>query len=386
MNARPFSRISVMAVVGATAAAASLPVHAQGPTRDDLLWTFLEQYLVIDDLELHADVVARVYSSDDPDENAAVDGEPIEGSFDFWSRGSMYRHEMYMDPTRYSDVDTVITYNNVHFQLLRRDLRTLGFMDDDQDVFGMGIANPLLEVLQFLYPMDDSNWMHEVKLQAIQADEQDFEDRASQAEWDPQSPMMAPVATFPGATLNGIEYDYRVQFVLQGSRLLPVAVNTVVGGEVWMTLELSDFFTVSLGGGTTYWPGTIEQRVYGDESEILESFNWTIDDFDVSGAFSSDIFTIGSSEFDVAWDADELTVVMAPGDQFSEPWRNVDAPTWRVASSDEEVGRSRVAVVALDGETPSRRISLAAFTLAGGLLIGASVFPWLKTRNSSTTR
>lgn len=289
-------------VVAVVTAGHAGPAHALD--LGEKLRNFVQQYLDLTEVEVHWEVTARFHAVHAGD-NVVADGEPTFGTFSFWSRGAKYRQDMYMDPARYTEVDTSIAFNGFEFQVHRRDLDSLAFGTGDQTMFGMGLPNPLMEVLQFLYPLTDDNWMHEITLQAVQTDE-DLWDRVAGVEWDQQAPSSAPIGYFPGGTLHGISYTYEVHFVADGDLLLPIAIHMMTSGGTWMSTMLSDYFSAS----GQWWPGVIEHTVY-DGMDVEEEMTYVVTDFHAEPDFDDSIFTLDDSSVSFIWDADEQTMASA---------------------------------------------------------------------------
>lgn len=288
---RTFTVWMVLAVV-----AAGHPGLAHALDLGEKLSNFVRQYLDLTEVELHWDVTARFHVAHAGD-NVVADGEPTLGTFSFWSRAAKYRQDMYMEPARYTEVDTSIAFNGSEFQVHRRDLDSLAFGAGDQTMFGMGLPNPLTEVLQFLYPLTDDNWMHEIKLQTVQSDE-NLWDRVAGVEWDQEAPSSAPIGYFAGGTLHGISYTYEVHFVAEGDLLLPIAIHKVTRGGTWMSTMLSDYFTA----GGQWWPGVIEHTVFNGV-DVVEEMMYVVTSFDSDPDFDDLIFTLDDSTVGFVWDA-----------------------------------------------------------------------------------
>ncbi len=275
--------------------------QVQGP--DDALVSYVNQFLTIDRVQFSAAVVLRVHV--ETCDGCASDGDPIDGTYAAAYRDNRYRIDMLLDDTRFPDVDTVVAFNGALFQLHRRDESTLALSTTDQASFGAAIPDPLVESLQFLYPLIDAAPLTQLKLASIRQDEE-IAERLFAVTWVSVDNDGA-VAVFPGGTLDGVSYVHRVRFRYVGSLLAPEIIERVEGERVLSKYSVNTYTTQTVGQTMTVWPQTVSYRSYDEEGQVLAEFAFTIGSLTLDGTVSEDLFTLDVAPA-IVWNADEQQI------------------------------------------------------------------------------
>jgi len=298
MNSVSKSRLSIFAMACVSLVMVSA-THAERDFSD-----LVDQFEAIDTIQFNATVDARL-TAPDPEIEACglvVSDQVIEGKFDYVASGDQYRVDSFMDTSLYPQMDTTIAYDGDYFQMLMAQ-GTLTLKPVDTDAVTLSLPNPILELAQFLDPLDDDNADRRKQLKVVRtlAANASLDD----VQWETVNlnGTQRERTILPGGTYNGVEYEHHV-YVQPGDRDRPVRIDrvTVDDGTVHTSARFSHYVKHLTGQAEFHWPTNVELVKLNTQGEPQASFSYVIHNLKVNEPVDESEFTIDWSLADRVWD------------------------------------------------------------------------------------
>jgi hypothetical protein len=234
----------------------------------------------------------------------------IMGEIEYWAAGDNYRINSYVDPAKYPGMDTQVAYNGERFQLLRLSASTLSYSVRDSASLLPILPNPLLELLQFRYPVTDENSPYRLRLKDIVKDK--IPDAFWNVEWVSvkEKHRILERAEFPGGTYEGQEYVHAV-YAVPGSRNKPVRIDRVTARGPVTSAEFSHYFRVDTADGPSFWPRRVVLKAFDVEGEQVGKISFIITSFSLGAKIPPETFTISLEAAERVWDDDRAEFVVS---------------------------------------------------------------------------
>lgn len=290
-------------VVGVGLAYLSFTAFGQSSPSPDLRDLF-EQYRAVSSLHFVASVEVTMSATAAACCQYIPPGITIKGSMEFWAEGGNYRVNSYMEPDKYPGMDTQIAYNGEKFQMLRLSANTLSYSSQDQPGGVMSLPNPLLELIQFRYPVTDANAHLSQRFKDVTGD------HVPPSFWNSawtsveEDLRMMDRVEYPGGRYEGRDYVHHV-FAMPGARNLPVRIDRVTASGARITSsEFSQFEKIAAGNLATYWPQIAVLRAFEENGKEAGRMSFILKHLEVNAEFAPEVFTIDTDGVRV-WD-DEL--------------------------------------------------------------------------------
>lgn len=288
-------------------AVVSLPGTASGQTPPEGLAGLIHQYQAVSSLHFSATgEIVMGLPCDCQIEGPEVElSAPFSGLLEYWAEGERYFIRSWAEPDKYPGVQTEVAWDGQQFQLLLSS-GTLSVSSVNSNALLPVLPNPLLELLQFRYPVTDQSYGTELELQWKDVQQDVVPAGFWRVKWAPvvESGQKLERATFPGGTYEGREYVHHV-FVLEGARNRPVRIDRV-GPEGRMTsTEFSDYRRLDTASGPTFWPQKIVLRAFDHQGAPVGFISFVLTDLAVNVDFADEVFTIPPDRALSVWDDDQ---------------------------------------------------------------------------------
>lgn len=291
-----------LVIAGLATLSAPLSARAGTPPVElrEGLDAFVDQFLVHTGIEYGGAVQVRLFA--ELGEDFRDDGTPIEGNFQAFVRGEKYRQVMYLDPTGYPGVNEETAFNGTMAQELRHDEAYMAFKQGDTTSYGIVIPDPFAELLQFLYPYNDTD-ASTIRFVTPFADST-LSQRLDNVEWISWSAESAQ-AQVPGGTLDDLSYIYSITFSrsVDPAFMVPTRIDRIANGQVRTQLDASGYSDVQQGQRTYRWPTALTYRSFAPDGSLLGQYTYTLT-VDLSSGFADDVFTIEFGPGVRLWDVD----------------------------------------------------------------------------------
>lgn len=296
-------------IIGAFAARSGRALEGSGPADPD---TIFEQFRTLRALHFSAAISATfsMAFADDPDPPAAALGVPIAGTLQYWAAGDRYRIESSFDNERFPGMSMRVAYDGRVFEMALPDGTVTTSAHEKSAALPILAPNPLLELVQYRFPISDENVAREFRLKDLQAAPLG----TPAFNWALDNLRGEPVerAVLPGAVHDGQAYVHHV-FVQPGQRGKPIRIDRVTGDGVATTSEFTDYMTVDTVRGPTYWPRRIVIQAYNPGGESVASLTYSILQLEVDGEYGDEVFTVRQGPTDRVWDDDRSEFLQAGG-------------------------------------------------------------------------
>ncbi len=284
--------------------------EALGDRRNpEQLADLIHQFQRIKSLSFAADVSMVQYALDDCTFDLELPlGEPILGRFEYWAADGRYRANSYVDPDRLPGWQTQVAYDGRRFQLLLPN-GVLSYSAQDSAAIVPGLPNPLLELLQFRYPLTDDTAHLSVQLKDVRGDQVPAE--FFQVDWVRMQDGSRELerAVFPGGIFQGQSYVHHV-YVLAGSRHMPVRIDRVSEGRVVSSVEFSEYDRLDSAAGPTFWPRKVILRTFTSDGRPAAEIAYDLGQIAVDLELPPEIFVIHSGSAPAGiWDDDRREFV-----------------------------------------------------------------------------
>ena len=205
-------------------------------------------------------------------------------------------------------MQTEVAYDGRRFQLLRSD-GTLSYSGQDSAVILPVLPNPLLELLQFRYPLTDENFQFQLRLKDVRNDQ--VQKRFFDVKWASieEGGRLLERAIFPGGTYEGRSYVHHV-YAVPGRRHVPIRIERVTEHGVLMTAaEFSDYCQLDTPSGPTYWPQEVVLRAFGCEGSEVVKMSFVFSAIEADVEIPEEVFVIGAQDAARVWDDDRREFV-----------------------------------------------------------------------------
>jgi len=289
------------------AAVAALVVLAQQPQQPASgsptappaadLRSLLEQFQAVTSMHLSANVeilltdkFAEALTESDAPLPAAAVNRPFAGRFEFLACGDRYRVQSHADPA-YPGALSSAAYDGHEFQIRMGD--DLGVIQGaDVDTALPGFPHPLLQLLQFRYPVTDATYAEEVRLKDVAGDAAP----ASfwEVSWTEVEADGVPLeqAVFAGGDYEGHAYVHRV-LTPRGERNRPCRIDRVAtDGQVLTSARFSDYRPADQGPASAAWPRRVVLEAFNAEGQLAARLSYEITMLAIDLPMSSDLFVL----------------------------------------------------------------------------------------------
>lgn len=280
-----------------------------GPEQADLADLF-SQFQSVSSLHFSASVsISLIPVEGECDCNLIrVPGEAIFGHVGYWAADDRYRISSHVDPDRFPGMQTDIAYDGRRFQLLRSD-GTLSYSGHDSAVILPVLPNPLLDLVQFRYPLTDENYQFAPRLKDVR------NDRPPTGFFDvpwvsvDDGGRSLERAIFPGGTYEGRSYVHQV-YALPGQRHTPARIERVTEDGVMMTsAEFTDYCQLDTPSGPTYWPQEVVLRAFDSQGNEVVKMSFVLSTIEVDAEIPEEVFVISTQAAARVWDDDRREFV-----------------------------------------------------------------------------
>ncbi len=273
---------------------------ADGQATGDLR-EVLEQFRRVSAIHFFASVeIVLKYVPCDNCPDVQPTGLPISGTVEYWATGDRYRLNSWAEPHSYPGVQTQVAYDGRRYQLLRSD-GTLSYSSEDSDRLLPTLPNPLLELLQFRYPITDANYQSDLRLKDVRRDAIPADLLASSWTAVEEGERRLERTRLPGGTYEGQAYFYYV-YVSPGRRSAPLRIDRVGEGGRLTSAEFSDYVERASSRGPTYWPKRIVLRAFDAGGSATVTMSFQLTEFSVDTPLPREIFVIRPDSAARVWD------------------------------------------------------------------------------------
>lgn len=311
-------RIGLLGIVACVAVAFCL-VGGAGPSPDGAdLADLVAQFQSIPGLRFSAVAEVVVVFPPEGDEWGTPNlpaGVPVLGYMEYSAAGDHYKVNSYLDPDKCPGMQTQVAYDGEKFQLLLSN-GTLSCSAHDNAGPLPVLLNPMLQLLQFRYPLTDQNYhQFEPRLKDVRTDATPPEffnvDWVQVQEGD----RLLERAVFPGGTHEEQAYVHHV-YVVPGSRNMPVRIDRVTEHGRVTSAEFSDYVRRDSVGGPSFWPQNVLLRAFDSSGAEVGRVSYALSDIAVDVAYSQEAFAISPDSALRVWDDDRrefVTPAQNPG-------------------------------------------------------------------------
>ncbi|MCK6456540.1 MAG: hypothetical protein L6Q92_08430 [Phycisphaerae bacterium] len=298
-------------------AALSFALCRESKARAEELSDLFAQFQSLSSIAMTADVTVVVDSSVNCLEYLPPDERPLTGShqeqqnpdtttvtgrYEFWADADRYRVNSYLDPAKLPGMQTEVAFDGFRFQLLLSN-GTLSYASRDHSTLLPVLQNPLLELLQFRYPLTDETRDTEIRLKDVVRDQVSPEFWAREWTTVEIGDRKLERAEFPGGRYEGHEYVHHV-FAMPGQRSRPIRIDRVSDRRLHTASEFLDYRQADSAAGPAWWPHRIILRAFSDEGETVGSITFVINYFRVDGTIPDSTFRISPTHALRVWDDD----------------------------------------------------------------------------------
>lgn len=287
-----------------SAARADLPVESDG------LRSLFAQFQADRSVYFKAGVEILIIRADAsyPAEYQGVVGVPIDAEVEYWAEGERYHYRSQVENDNLTCYNGAVAFDGDQFQIFFGESRLLSVSSTDKaGVFGV-LPNPILQLVQYRYPVSDQNDPVSVRLKDIRSD------LVPESFWNvvwtnvpapPNSPNRAmKVAQFPGSEYEGQDYVQNV-FVPVGLGSQPARIELVTtSGRIFASIEFGDYITIGEGAEQTWWPRSVVMTGYESDGTPAIELRYTITALAVNAEIPVEEFRIDPTEATKLWDDD----------------------------------------------------------------------------------
>ncbi|MCC6285598.1 MAG: hypothetical protein IT439_09925 [Phycisphaerales bacterium] len=301
---RLLRRAAVTFLLAACGFGASAQVGSGGPPDPDAgLAAWVNQYLVAPAMHIDSDIAVRIWDTEFGPE-FVTDGTDIAGEFaSWWQSDDSYLLDIAVDPAGYPGVDVAFAWDGSMFAEWRRDQGSLAYSANDWNELGIVLRDPIMDLLQFVYPVSDATIMSPTKLSTVQNDG-DLATRLAGANWQRVSTSGA-TAVFPGATVDGVTFVTYADFEWHSNRLVPVKIEHVANTVVVASIVAGGYVTRTHAGVTYTWPTNVVFRGFNEEGTLQAEIEYDLDTLEVASGYPGSTFEIDWLLAESVWSIDE---------------------------------------------------------------------------------
>ncbi len=266
------------------------------PPSSDLRSLF-EQFQAVTSMQLSANVeillteqFAEALTESDAPLPAAAVNQPFTGRFEFLACGDRYRVQSLAD-SAYPGALSSAAYDGHEFQMqMGGDLNMARAGDVNTAL--PGFPHPLLQLLQFCYPVTDATYAWEVRLKDVTSD------TLAAGFWEvPWTDVEADglaleEAIFPGGDYEGRTYVHRV-VTPRGERNRPCRIDRVAAdGHLLTSASFSDYRPADQGQASAWWPRRVVLEAFNAEGLPAGRLSYEITTLAIDVPMSSDLFVL----------------------------------------------------------------------------------------------
>lgn len=302
--------IFALAFVLAPVARGDVPHESQG------LRSLFRQFQSAVSLSFQSSVVVELHAadaSDSPEFQKAV-GTPVKGEVEFRAAGDHYHFISRAEADKLPGLTNSVAFDGNEFQLFFGGPRILSTSAQEKAGALAMLPNPLIELLQFRYPVTDQNEGRDVRFRDVQEDQ--VPDSFWAVTWSDETSSAGnsgPLkrAEFPGGSYQGQSYVHHV-YVPSGAGGRPVRIDRVAsGGQVLTSLEIGDYETIGSGSAQTCWPRWFRMVAFQPNGAPAVTLTFELTSLWVNADVSDRTFRI-SAPVRVRWDDDQRVFVPTP--------------------------------------------------------------------------
>jgi len=317
-----FSRRSVLLVLSGIAVCGSVGLLVAAVVKADPPGSFdlshvVRQFRLLDSLRFSATVELVQSRPADPGDTLPVDdcAGPVErpagplgvvgGHYECFASGDRYRVDSYLDPSKMPGMSTQVAFDGQSFQLLLPN-GTLSLGRQDSRLILPILTNPLLELVQFRYPLTDENQQYQLRLKDFRQDSDPpgfFDVPWTSVNEDGRT---LDRAVFPGGTFEGQHYVHHV-YAPPGAHHLPIRIDRVAEEFRVTSTEFSDYLQLESASGPVFLPRSVIMRAFDPAGEELLRISFTITQVQVDSAMNPEAFLIDRSIARKIWDDEART-------------------------------------------------------------------------------
>lgn len=248
-----------------------------------------------------------------PAEYQSVVGTPVGAEVEYWADGERYHYRSHVEGNSLTCYNGAVAFDGDHFQILFDDAKVLSVSSTDKaGVLGV-LPNPILQLVQFRYPVDDRNDPVFVRLKDIRADQ------VGESFWNvtwtdfippPNGPNRAlKRAQFPGGVFEGEDYVQYVYVPAGSSHQLARIEWVTTTGRMFASVEFGDYLTSGTGVDQTCWPHSVVMTGYESDGTPALEMRYTLTDLFVNTEIPVEMFRIVPPEGAKVWDDDAQAFV-----------------------------------------------------------------------------
>jgi hypothetical protein len=254
--------------------------------------------------------VAQVFSSSNAppcEAEPSPPPEPVEGQLDYLASGDNYRINSYLEPDKAPGMQTQVAWDGQKFQLLLSN-GTLSCSSRNSASLLPILPNPLLELLQFRYPLTDENYRFDISLKDVRDDR--IPDEFFNVVWTrvEEGDRILERAVFPGGTYEDQTYVHQV-YTLPGHRNMPVRIDRVTKSGRITSAEFSDYVRLESSQGPTFWPRNVVLLAFDLDGIEAGRISYAIGNLAVNTEHPKAAFVLDPAAATRIWDDDRGTFV-----------------------------------------------------------------------------
>jgi hypothetical protein len=285
--------------------------HADNPmTLEDLFIQFQAIDVMAFDANVSVAIMTPVPAECTCVFSASPPSSPINGAYVHRVSGEKYRCDSYLDDTTISEMQTQVAYDGDDYQLLRSD-GTLSIRSQDTAQLLAILPNPIVELIQFCYPLTNATNATMVRIKDVVEDE--IPSSFFDIEWVTVQDGSRELkrAVFPGGDYEGSEYQHYV-YADEATLNQPVRIDRVTSTGNITSAEFFDYIRYDVGEIKAFWPTTIILRGYDPTThEEAVSITYEITYIELEEPMDDEVFVIDAAYAARVWD-DDLEVFLDP--------------------------------------------------------------------------
>lgn len=239
------------------------------------------------------------------------EGIPFAGAYEFKAAGTKYYVASSVDPAFMPWMNTKVAYDDTQYQLLRHD-GTLSLSPSDSPTVLPLLPNPLIELLQFRYPLTDANAHVQLRIRDV------WTDQVPESFWDvpwtlvQEDGITRERAVFPGGVHDGRAYVHHV-VVPATLRRRPLRIDRVSDtGQLITRTEFADYRRLDTSAGPAYWPHRITLKSYDTQAALAGQIDFTISEMAIDESLSAASFAVPPAQAARIWDEIQSQFIPLP--------------------------------------------------------------------------
>lgn len=251
-----------------------------------------------------------------PAEYQSVVGTPIGAEVEYWAEGERYHYRSHVECDHLTCYNGAVAFDGDYFQILFEGSKVLSVSSTDKaGVFGV-LPNPMIQLVQFRYPVDDRNDPVFVRLKDIRADQ------VGESYWNVTwtDVMLPPNSTsralkraqFPGGFFEGEDCIQNVYVPVDSSHQLTRIEWVTTTGRVFATVEFGDYLTLGSGVDQTCWPRSVVMTGFESDGTPAIEMRYTVTDLVVNAEIPVERFRIAPPDGAKIWDDDAQVFTASP--------------------------------------------------------------------------